>query len=345
MIHLLVTRAHSYTVQEYLQIWGRDLRRRVGALYYEDLAFGPRLSPGTYIFGDLERLNEPQMELARLAWRQMAQRPGDFRLLNDPAKVLRRYEMLKALHAAGVNDFAAHRMNNGSLPKRFPLFLRRESEHDGALSPLLNSREEMDRALSEMTRGGIDKSDILAVEYCDTADAAGIYRKYSAFRVGDRILARHLFHSQKWMLKKADLVEEPHVREEVDYLQSNPHAEQLRQVFDLAHIEYGRIDYAMLDGRVQVWEINTNPTITIPPSRTPPGRLLGQGLFAQALESAWKTIELPPAQTSPLRLDVPATLESQLNATLRHRVAREAGRAARWLARRPIFSSSAELSL
>ena len=344
MIHLLVTRAHDYTVQEYLQIWGRDLRGRIAACCYEDLAFGPRLAPGTYIFGDLERLTEPQMELARLAWRQMAQRPGDFRLLNDPSKVLRRYEMLKALHAVGINRFTAHKMNNGSLPKRFPLFLRRESEHDGALSPLLQSREEMDRALAEMTNQGIDKSDILAVEYCDTADAAGVYRKYSAFRVGDRILARHLFHSQKWILKKADLVEDSHVREEVEYLQTNPHEQQLREVFDMAHIEYGRIDYAMLDGRVQVWEINTNPTITVPPSRTAPGRLYGQGLFAQALESAWKTIEQPPAQSSPLKLNVPSSLRAQLSATLRHSVAREAGRAARWLARRSIFSASADLA-
>src|SRR5438094_53410 len=130
MIHVLVTRAHAYTLQQYLETWGRDARGILVPLFYEELAFGPRLAPGTYIFSDLERLNDAQMELARSAWRQLAARADDFRLLNDPSKALRRYELLSALHAAGINRFAAHRLNNGSMPQKFPLFLRRESEHD-----------------------------------------------------------------------------------------------------------------------------------------------------------------------------------------------------------------------
>jgi hypothetical protein len=197
----------------------------------------------------------------------------------------------------------------------------------------------MDRAVQEMTgRQGVAKSDILAVEYCDTADAAGMYRKYSAFRVGDQIIARHLFHSAKWMLKKADLVDDEKSREELDYLQTNPHEQQLRAVFDLARIEYGRIDYALLDGRVQVWEINTNPTITVPPSRTAPLRLYGQGLFAQHLERAWKAIDHAAHPSHGLRLRVPRALRRRLQTTLRHHVAREAGRVVRWISRRPIFS-------
>ena len=30
-------------------------------------------------------------------------------------------------------------------------------------------------------------------------------------------------------------------------------------VFELANIQYGRIDYALHDGRIEVFEINTNP--------------------------------------------------------------------------------------
>jgi D-alanine-D-alanine ligase-like ATP-grasp enzyme len=29
----------------------------------------------------------------------------------------------------------------------------------------------------------------------------------------------------------------------------------------MAGIEYGRVDYTVHDGRLQIWEINTNPTI------------------------------------------------------------------------------------
>ena len=42
---------------------------------------------------------------------------------------------------------------------------------------------------------------------------------------------------------------------------------QLREIFDLAQIEYGRIDYGMLDGKVQCWEINTNPGLALAPKK------------------------------------------------------------------------------
>ena len=44
-----------------------------------------------------------------------------------------------------------------------------------------------------------------------------------------------------------------------DFTMSNPHEHELRRIFSTARIEYGRIDYALLGERIQVWEINTNP--------------------------------------------------------------------------------------
>ena len=44
-------------------------------------------------------------------------------------------------------------------------------------------------------------------------------------------------------------------------MEENPHQDALREIFGLAGIDYGRMDYGLLDGKVQVWEINTNPTI------------------------------------------------------------------------------------
>jgi hypothetical protein len=40
-----------------------------------------------------------------------------------------------------------------------------------------------------------------------------------------------------------------------------PHREELRQIFDLAGITYGRIDYGLRAEKIQVWEINLNPTL------------------------------------------------------------------------------------
>ncbi|MEO6436166.1 MAG: hypothetical protein ABIP55_10445 [Tepidisphaeraceae bacterium] len=328
MIQLLLTHAHAYTLGQYHDTWGRDARGLIKPLYYEDLAFGAALTPGTYIFADLERLDDAQLELARAAWQLMLTRPDDFRLLNDPSKVLRRYELLKALHAAGINRFAAHRLDNGALSSiRFPAFLRHENEHDGALSALVQSHEDLDRAAAELTRGGAQRSDLLAVEYCETADAAGIYRKYSAFRVGDRFIARHLLHSRKWVLKKADLVDEVYLQEEREFLAANPHAAQLRTIFDAAHIEYGRIDYSLLDGVVQVWEINTNPMIVVAPHRIAPARLATQARFATDLHAALAAIDRPRRASPPLYLRVGAPLARRLGVTLRRRAARQLARA------------------
>ena len=155
MIFILLTHDHAYTVSQYLDMWGRDLRGLVKTRYYEDLPFGRPLRPGTYIFSDLERLSDPQLELARITARQLLRRPADFRVLNEPTTLLRRYELLQKLHEAGINSFQAHRMNNGALPQRYPLFLRRESEHNGAISPMLNSPEELDRAVAAAVAQGI----------------------------------------------------------------------------------------------------------------------------------------------------------------------------------------------
>jgi len=53
----------------------------------------------------------------------------------------------------------------------------------------------------------------------------------------------------------------PLVLEEHDYVFNNPHAIQLAEIFEIAGIDYGRIDYSIKDGRIQTWEINLNATI------------------------------------------------------------------------------------
>jgi hypothetical protein len=58
----------------------------VKPLCYEDVAFGKRLKPGTYIFADLERLDDAQLEFAKQIWRTLRRRPESYRLLNDPSK-------------------------------------------------------------------------------------------------------------------------------------------------------------------------------------------------------------------------------------------------------------------
>ena len=44
-------------------------------------------------------------------------------------------------------------------------------------------------------------------------------------------------------------------------LRQNPYRDELYEAFEVAHITYGRADYGLMDGRVQIYEINTNPMI------------------------------------------------------------------------------------
>lgn len=57
------------------------------------------------------------------------------------------------------------------------------------------------------------------------------------------------------------------MQQHLDYVLGNPHEAAPRRIFALAGVDYGRIDYGVRGETLQVWEINTNPTLG--PSRGP----------------------------------------------------------------------------
>jgi hypothetical protein len=182
-----------------------------------------------------------------------------FPLLNHPQHSLRRYDLIQALDG----DFRIFRAGERAADLRFPVFLRKEKGHEGSLTPLLHSADELEAARRA-------HPDALLVEFESICDEDGIYRKYAAFRIGEHLIPRHLLFSKHWLVKQPDVLEDRHLEEEAAYLQENPHAEELRRIFERAGIEYGRIDYGVKNGRIQVWEINTNPTLkTVAQSRFP----------------------------------------------------------------------------
>jgi hypothetical protein len=69
--------------------------------------------------------------------------------------------------------------------------------------------------------GRLPAEDLLVVEFCDTSGPDGIYRKYSAFRVGSVILPRHLMFSRHWKIKKPDLATLPLAQEHDWFLKEN----------------------------------------------------------------------------------------------------------------------------
>jgi hypothetical protein len=305
MIYYLVTDRHHYTMRQYLQSWGRDLARAVQVVPYAALPRNRELPVGTYIFSDIERLNALQRPLVSGVWEQLARAGNAVRLLNHPTRSLRRHDLLRCLHERGINRFNAFLPSEPGQPWRYPVFLRQENEHTGSLSPLLRNKEEVRQALLTLVMDGYSPRDLLVVELCDTADGEGVYRKYAAFRVGDRILPRHVLFSRSWVLKDLDLLEPSHREEVRHYCRTNPHEEQLLALFNLAGIQYGRIDYALLDGAIQVWEINTNPVVMRPPEQYPPASLPFHEAFSKVFGEALLQVDtphLPPVERVPIDL-------------------------------------------
>ena len=286
MIFYLVTREHGYTIRPYADGW-----ERMRLVPYDDLFMKPQCDPGTYIFTDVDRLTPSERRLAASVWRQLAGHAPAVRLLNDPARVPARYELLCALAQSGSNRYRAWLASEDLGSVRFPAFVRVANEHTGSLTPLLRNDAELTRALRGARLQGYRLHDLLVVEFCDTSDADGVYRKYSAFLVGDEVLPRHLFLSRRWLIKKPDLDGDAFARERDAFLQKNPHAERLRAIFRQVGIDYGRVDYSMLGDDPQVWEINTNPTIL---------------QLAERLTEAFERIDVAapnPARTIPVTLD------------------------------------------
>jgi hypothetical protein len=287
MIFVATTADNDHAMAWYLSMEGAHLRRTIVPVTYDDLLAAPALPRATYCFADLELLALEQRAEATELWDRLAAQGS--RLLNHPTRTLRRYDLLRTLHDSGRNRFTVHRPTDDLSAVRYPVFLRGEDDHDGRRTELLADRPALDDALGAFAEH--DRARLLVVEFCDTADAHGVYRKYAAFVVGDAVLARHMMCSTDWQVKEADLRAPDLVREELDYVEANPDEAQLRELFELARVDYGRIDYSRLDGELQVWEINTNPTIVMPTYHQRLMRAPVRDLFAARLAPCWAALD------------------------------------------------------
>ncbi|GAB5537076.1 MAG: hypothetical protein Rubg2KO_33250 [Rubricoccaceae bacterium] len=267
MLYIITPKSGTWSVHNIREKMGSEWTDQIEHLTYDCLADRTNLRTGAYIFAGLGVVSPVQRALAVEAWTSLEHASSSVRLLNHPGRAMGRVDLLKTLHDEGRNDFrvftpaeAAHHS------PRYPVFVREAEYHTGNLTGLLTTDEALESALNDLARRGFAPSGLLVVEYCHTADEAGIFRKYSAFRIGDAILPRYLSLGTEWMVKEnrsdppeGPLYDSARLAEEVEYVRTNPHEAWLRETFELANIEYGRIDYGIWQGRLQVWEINTHP--------------------------------------------------------------------------------------
>jgi hypothetical protein len=253
--------ASRFTMDEFFSFEEPALVNRFRVIDFEQLPAMRRFERATYVIAGIDQAEPAMRELIASLCDQL-DAAGGSHILNWPTRTLRRFELLKRLHAAGRNGFRVARPNEDLASLRYPVFVRSERQHIGNLSALLNTPAEVHDAVGAALLRGESLNDLMVVEFHSTADARGIFRKYAAYNVGGQIHGRSLNAGRQWMLKleTSDFTREL-VMEDQQYVVDNPHREQLAEIFAFANIDFGQMDYSVKDGRVQTWEINVSPTI------------------------------------------------------------------------------------
>jgi hypothetical protein len=267
---LFVTSAeHRYT-HEGLDSERDDLNVRVAS--YEELLKRPGELGVTYVFTDFDRLSLWRLVQAGFLFRQLKHQ--GCRVLNDPARIPHRFGLLRLLHREGINGFNAYRVDELVMPQRWPVFLRLEGSHSRPRSPLLADPDALRRAIGRAVQRGFPAAALLIVEYAAEPVRPGLFRRLSVFRIGDRLIGYTCAHEDKWVVKYGTPGIAPPELYEEEYaiVRDNPYGEAMRKCFDLAAVEYGRIDFGLVAGRPQIYEINTNPQVLLRPKPNPAAR-------------------------------------------------------------------------
>jgi len=300
MLYYLATKSFTQTIESWLSWYDEALGGCVRILPYSSCHGS--VPAGTFIFSDIERLG--RRATRRAARLHETVTGAGCNTLNHPLRSLRRYKLQKAL----ANDFRVFRPHEIPEDLRYPVFLRIENDHQGSLTPLLENAEAVRKARKKFPKA-------LLVEFLDTRSGDGYFRKYAAMRIGPQIIPRHVLFSEKWVVKEPKIVTDALVREELEYVLGNPHEKELLEVFERAEIEFGRIDYSVYEGRLQIWEINSNPTLESPLRSTNPERFrMRQEVHdhtAAAINRALLELDATAKQTGDLRLGFPRTLRPE----------------------------------
>ena len=263
MITFVVATHHKGTVTALREGILAPLMPRTRAISYDMLFSADRLMRGTYVFTDMERLAPSELRLASHYYRRLESIRG-MRVLNDPARVRTRFALLRALREAHFNDFDAYKADSMPRPARFPVFLRIAAEHGMPLGGLIHGQEELEERLAALVDAGVPLAGVLVIEFCGAPGGHGYFERLSFFRIGERITLSTILIDEQWNVKKPrfDLMTPAILSEHLVAVREDRYVQTMRAAFDIAGIHYGRADVGIHEGRLQVYEINTNPNIT-----------------------------------------------------------------------------------
>lgn len=259
MFRFLTTPGYESTAEAFVRpLPGSDVPR-CEATTYDAVLKSNHTVKAVHVFTDLERLSDSELVSAATLYRAL--REVSIPCLNDPARVMVRYQLLCSLFEEGINSFAAYRADGQPKPARFPVFVRNESDHNGPMSALLKDQEELDDYLKRLVDGGRPLRGLLVIEYAAEPEQSGIWRRYETHRIGKNNSVWHQYLSDNWVNKNygQHLTSDALQLEERAAMIANKVPDNVRRAFDIAGVEWGRADHATFRGRDVVYEINTAP--------------------------------------------------------------------------------------
>ncbi len=313
---------HAYTHSE---LAGQAGLCPVAVCNYRWLLSQSRLPRGSYIFTDRERMDQWELRVYAALFRHINNAGPAYRAINDPARMANRRSLLRALYAENCNDFNAYSLTERRLPERWPVFLRREFDHAQPLTGLLRDRSELDAAVKKLVWAGEPEDGLLVVEYCAQPVSGKLFRKLSSYRVGDQTFFYNTVHEENWLVKYGTINSATNAlyEDEQSMLHGNAYAKEISRAFDIAGIDYGRADFGLVNGRVQVYEINTNPTTRPPQDHPNPVRSETQRLAWEKYCAALNALDTtdPAADEAPV-FEHPGLIRLRTDGGIDIRVAR-----------------------
>lgn len=259
MIHFIVHEKSSLPFYMFISSWGLKYLKNFHVLTYNRLFKRSNHPCGVYVFTGIQLLDDKEKELAVETCNILSDK-NKYSIINHPNYALKRYELLKLLYENNINKYNVYRLNEDISDLRFPCFLRYENDHKGARTEIIFSKKDLHDSIDKLKKEKPEEK-LMIVEFCDTKYADGYYRKYSCVCLDNQILPRHVLFGEYWMLKNAKITSNDLVAEELKFITENPHQETLKKIFKIAGIGFGRIDYSLKNGEIQVWEINTSPVL------------------------------------------------------------------------------------
>jgi hypothetical protein len=259
MFLFLTTPGHDYTVEVFVGPAADSDVPPCKVTTYDAVLRSSHTAKAVHIFTDLERLSDSELVVAAGLYRAL--REAGIPCLNDPARVMGRYQLLCNLFEEGINPFAVYRADERPKPARFPVFVRNESDHAGPTSVLIKDQDDLDDYLKRLVAGGRPLRGLLVVEFAAEPLPADIWRKAEIFRIGKNYSVHHHILSDNWVVKEyaQHVTSDALQLEEKAAMIANNVPESVRRAFDIAGVEWGRSDHATFRGREVIFEINTAP--------------------------------------------------------------------------------------